>query len=586
MEVYRTNFGAIIRTKAPGVVVSEVDELIKRTDKLLFEVDKSLIDYSDSTPEQKQLDHWLLQEINAVDTNHSLPESEMVRRNLLTYREYFSKSRELGIMSEEEYLEALQYLNDLEVDFGFAIANNGRSSNRLLTRIYGFVKDTAASVPNDTGRIGRIGKLSSEFACRVFDKGFGYVSKKLDDFGNFIDRHKKAAACFGAGVLLPVGAIVADVVLSSGCISYTSPIPVINDSFEGNILENMTFDASKSYGGHITGYKWVLRQGYKIILETDYSQDPVLVYAFKREGNYTGFLWVKNDNNKSAMKKFQVNVKYLDSDSDGMSDLFEKNIAKTDPLKPNRLWAVLFSYNIPLYYSMDIAKIFNQSYRVPNERIYMLYDKVWQENDYRITNKNMPINLSEYVKKMYQRSLDDVYGDPTVLNFTSVIDEISKKSTDDDRIFIFLDSHGNKRWGISFKPEDIITFKNYSLTYEELNKIVDRPKGIKVVAIEACYSGSAIKYMNNGDKIVITSMGENESGFGCIRDGLYEAFNWPMVPRPEFRPDTDNNGYVSLNEALDFVKDSCTSFGQHWQLADPKNYLSQDLYLGEFGIYE
>jgi hypothetical protein len=316
MEVYRTNFGAIIRTKAPGVVVSEVDELIKRTDKLLFEVDKSLIDYSDSTPEQKQLDHWLLQEIDAVDTNHSLPESEMVRRNLLTYREYFSKSRELGIMSEEEYLEALQYLNDLEVDFGFAIANNGRSSNRLLTRIYGFVKDTAASVPNDTGRIGRIGKLSSEFARRVFDKGFGYVSKKLDDFGNFIDRHKKAAACFGAGVLLPVGAIVADVVLSSGCISKPvekpkppkPPVAVMDGNFACKSGESIFFNASKSYDpdGNITGYKWIFGDGN----ETDWLNEPTINHTYFYKGKFQAYgeLIVKDNDNMTNSKHFYVYI--------------------------------------------------------------------------------------------------------------------------------------------------------------------------------------------------------------------------------------------------------------------------------------
>lgn len=98
------------------------------------------------------------------------------------------------------------------------------------------------------------------------------------------------------------------------------------------------------------------------------------------------------------------------------------------------------------------------------------------------------------------------------------IDQLAFTSTEHDVTFFYFSGHGTKRdgryylapWGMG-KAGDIV---RSGIEAEELVKRLDRIKGLKIVVIDACYSGLMLKYACDGMAFFTSSSADNASSDG------------------------------------------------------------------------
>lgn len=270
----------------------------------------------------------------------------------------------------------------------------------------------------------------------------------------------------------------------------------------------------------------------------------------------------------------------LDTDNDGYSDRFEKDITKTDPSNPNDRYAIL----VGVYDSEVQATTEPSSMNLIVNQIYDLF-----------TNK-LDWKKENIIKLLYEEA--------TFSNFQKAIDQVVEKADENDLVYIALTGHGVSESFRFQQPPSI----GYSKVDRELDKINSR---VLIVDIGACQSGGAIKYMKDGPcpRIVITSSTENEttgratSGdiaralgqgewgqyFAAVADGeLVVPSGYDVGGRRLGNQD----GYVSLKEAFEEAMfwshgkiDKPSYPEQSPQIYDP-NEMASEIFLGEYKLVD
>ena len=270
------------------------------------------------------------------------------------------------------------------------------------------------------------------------------------------------------------------------------------------------------------------------------------------------------------------NLKHTDSDGDGMSDWFEKNIANLDPNAPNDRYAILCVDGYPI----DIEHGFVAgSY----SEMIEIYD--FLINQYRIPSDNL-IKISK----------------STYHDFKDAVDQIAKKADENDLVYVMMVGDGNL---------GIFSFSSFSdrkvVTYEEIDNLLDKinAKAV-VVTVDACHSGSAIPFLKDGPcpRVVMTQCRDDQVAGGArtamyffesLGNPFYSIYGpYPGRYNPAFSDskivDTDGNGFISVKEGLDYAKEKIMS---EWivdlnnyepcepQISDPDN-IASGLYLGEY----
>jgi len=199
----------------------------------------------------------------------------------------------------------------------------------------------------------------------------------------------------------------------------------------------------------------------------------------------------------------------LDFDEDGLSDWFEENIAGYNPNVPNNRYIIFYYQVLDLPYETSHqsvmereAQFFSEKGGVPPANIIELY----QENATASTLKN-------------------------------AIDEVAKKSTENDIVFLRIEAHGGPS-GISG-----------GVSYKELDEWLNQIKAkVILVTIESCYGQCALPILENGDypRIICATVGSDIAGsigrdlrFFPVVDVIYG----------------DGNGYVSLEEIKGFFEE-------------------------------
>ena len=106
------------------------------------------------------------------------------------------------------------------------------------------------------------------------------------------------------------------------------------------------------------------------------------------------------------------------------------------------------------------------------------------------------------------------------------IANIAKKMGDEDILFLYLTSHGQRgkisvRYGTVDPPD---------LRPGQLRRILDNA-GIKnrVVAISACFSGSFIEALRDENTLIMTAAASNRVSFGCGHDGTFTYFGQALI---------------------------------------------------------
>ena len=134
-------------------------------------------------------------------------------------------------------------------------------------------------------------------------------------------------------------------------------------------------------------------------------------------------------------------------------------------------------------------------------------------------------------------------GKPTAENFSSGIDQLSKKVSDGDTLFVLFACHMQKGYLI-----------NNSLPYEKLNELLSTfPETTTVIVIiEGCYAAAALPILDAAD-IAYASAGIDEPCYGgwfhFFLDAIDQNDNAFSIA------DTNGDGFVSFGEAYDYAAD-------------------------------
>ncbi|MCW4047280.1 MAG: hypothetical protein NWE99_06940 [Candidatus Bathyarchaeota archaeon] len=152
-------------------------------------------------------------------------------------------------------------------------------------------------------------------------------------------------------------------------------------------------------------------------------------------------------------------------------------------------------------------------------------------------------------------------------NFKAACDKIAQVSDKNDTVLFVINGEGapgefgfhkgvveNGKW-------HSIESARYTWFRDVTDNIVSKNK---IFIFDTCYSGSAIKYLEGENTIILTSATDKQqSDFGICHKFL-KAFSNPSA-------DTDKNGYVSIGEAAEYAKNIGYSEIETPQISDISN---------------
>ena len=243
-----------------------------------------------------------------------------------------------------------------------------------------------------------------------------------------------------------------------------------------------------------------------------------------------------------------------DLDRDGFTNEFETSVSFTDPYVHNGRYAILA-------YSEDLSSPWKDLIRAVEEFLTSSFDRS-DVNTRTLEGKSYGGFREDNIYKLYDRNM-------TFQNFMQVISDLVGRSDEDDMVLFLFAGHGEKN-RICFSDRDV----SYGEIEEELATLKAR---VQIFIVEACFSGSAVRYLRSVDRVVMTSCGETEMS---RRGAVFHLFS----NMQDESCDRDSNGYCSIREsfygARKLIEDR---FGIHPQLSGEtlaETYLTE-LYLGE-----
>jgi len=250
------------------------------------------------------------------------------------------------------------------------------------------------------------------------------------------------------------------------------------------------------------------------------------------------FLSVVSDQEYQKIKH-DGNLSNFNIDGDSWSNYFEQVVIGTPYNVKNDIYVIMLTSAGRDYLLVDeMYKFFEEKMKLPAENMYCFS----REN-------NNPKNLE------------------------AAFNDVAKKADKNDTVIVNLDGEGG--------PDRFAFYKliNERVPYQWIKEradIVD--SGLKVIVVDSCYSGSAIKHLESSDKptIILTAgSADQQTGFGISYEFL-KAFSNKAA-------DKDGNNYVSIGEATEHAKEVCTAENETPQISD-KNNLGLSNYLIELEL--
>lgn len=254
-----------------------------------------------------------------------------------------------------------------------------------------------------------------------------------------------------------------------------------------------------------------------------FAADKVITGGEARQADYLGTLTKE----KQAEIINSGNTSNQDLDNDGFTNWFEKSISNTDPDVPNDRYFILETCE-----GVDPK---GTPYIGHSEMIEM--KKIFNENGV----------LSSNIKML---------PDATYSEFCRAVEDIAKKSDENDIVFISIHGHGG---------ENIFTFSDEKdrkelegVRYEDIGRPIDRIKSkVTVLSIDACHSGSALPALEESGRIVMTQTSKEQlSGNRDMSYYLTEAFVGGLEG---INVDADGNKYVSVSEGFSKAREKIQS---------------------------
>jgi hypothetical protein len=233
-------------------------------------------------------------------------------------------------------------------------------------------------------------------------------------------------------------------------------------------------------------------------------------------------------NDKTEIDIYGTDPKDRDTDNDTMGDGFEILIRGSDPFIPNHFYVILINTGDP-----D-----NPS------------DPTWRDS------KIMDQTLRKYYG--YNDSMIWKYekGAATFKNFKKAVNEITALSDANDTIYFNFAAHGNPGY---------LQFNDGIHYYSEIDGWLDNITCDRmIVSIDACFSGSAISPLNDGDnpapRVIYTACKEDEESDGTFHAKFTDALGFSPLEHDVADSDFGTrdglgNGYVSVREAFLYAAD-------------------------------
>ncbi|MCK5016859.1 MAG: hypothetical protein KAS32_07280, partial [Candidatus Peribacteraceae bacterium] len=246
-----------------------------------------------------------------------------------------------------------------------------------------------------------------------------------------------------------------------------------------------------------------------------------------------------------------------DADNDGMSAIFEVDIQHTDPTVTNDRYAILWCSESEWTDASKTKNLLENNYGFEPSNIWMLvgpdeatYNDLW----------------------LAFQELDDI-------------------ADANDIVYIQIAAHGEVGY---FQSYDDFGQRSEKIYYSQLNTWLNTINAMKmIVSIDACYSGSAIEYLNDDStsRIIYTAVDDESLAIylGVTNFGMFHTgFVGSLDPDLDKFNDADlnygdGNGYVSFGEAFLYADDHNDDYPDE----DPQNSQvsaltpGMNVYLGE-----
>jgi hypothetical protein len=153
---------------------------------------------------------------------------------------------------------------------------------------------------------------------------------------------------------------------------------------------------------------------------------------------------------------------------------------------------------------------------------------------------------------------NDTQFSATRANITSVFNTLSGILDTDDYLFIFSTDHGGQDSG-----DDVyINLWNETMNDDEFAVEVNKVNAGEInIVMEQCHSGGFIADLSDENRVIATACTAGEPSWAMPPNYTYNefAYHWTAAVAGEdpngntIDADTDNNGYVSVQEAFDYA---------------------------------
>lgn len=111
----------------------------------------------------------------------------------------------------------------------------------------------------------------------------------------------------------------------------------------------------------------------------------------------------------------------------------------------------------------------------------------------------------------------------TVTSITKSLQKIAEKmDVDNDILFVYMSSHGSKKFNFSLHQP---AMELPDISAETLQTILgDLPIRWKVIVVSACYSGGFIPTLKSEESLIITAAAAEKTAFGCSNEAEFTYF--------------------------------------------------------------
>lgn len=225
------------------------------------------------------------------------------------------------------------------------------------------------------------------------------------------------------------------------------------------------------------------------------------------------------------------NATNLNIDGDSWSNAFEEFVSKTPYNVKNDIYAIVMTHAGQEY--MPVKETFNilEKAKIPKDHIYEL---------------NGESNNS--------------------VEFKTAVDKVAQVADKNDTVLFVINGegipggfqfHGTVENGV-WRPLETVP---YTWFRDVTGNIISKNK---VLIFDTCYSGSAIKDLQDKNKFILTGCTAEQTGGFVITQEFLKAFSNPLA-------DSNKNSYVSIGEASEYAKSIRTAKNTTPQISDLGN---------------